>query len=131
MWARAEKNNMSQIWEVVSEEEEFDSAWGETCSRFGDLVSGSNLKTLANQGLKQFGQGVLCLGFRNGEASCGYLPKDKLWLLLKEQNEEWSLLSRLSSYEPEKSELIVLVTFGDIEIEKTSCYQYFYLSLEE
>ncbi len=36
----------------------------------------------------------------------------------------------LKTYQPEKSEIIVLVTFSDLEIELTSPYQYFSLSVD-
>ncbi len=136
---------MIQTKQPVRDVEEFQGAWLKARERFGALVEAETLKNLASKGFQEFGRGVVCLALRRGQPCSFYLPSDRLLLvvklahslapiggagsLVKEPEQLWPLFSRLKSYQPEKSEIIVLVTFSDLEIEQISPYQYFYLSV--
>jgi hypothetical protein len=120
---------MLETRQPVRNTEDFQEAWLKTRKRFGSLVEAETLKTLASQGFQEFGRGVVCLAFRHGQPCSFYLPSDRLSSLVNKPDDQWPLLSRLKTYQPEKSEIIVLVTFSDLEIEHLSPYQYFYLSV--
>ncbi len=120
---------MIETKQPVRDLEDFQGAWLKTRERFGSLVEAETLKSVASEGFQEFGRGVVCLALRCGQPCSFYLPSDRLLLVVKEPEHLWPLLSRLKTYQPEKSEIIVLVTFSDLEIELTSPYQYFYLSV--
>jgi len=120
---------MIETRQPVRDSEDFQGAWLKTRERFGSLVEAESLKTLASQGFQEFGRGVVCLALRHGQPCCFYLPSERLSLVVKEPDDQCPLLSRLKTYQPQKSEIIVLVTFSDLEVEPTSSYQYFYLSV--
>ena len=120
---------MLETRQPVRNTEDFQGAWLKTRERFGSLVEAETLTTLASKGFQEFGRGVVCLALRCGQPCSFYLPSARLSLVVKEPHDRWPLLSRLKTYQPEKSEMIVLVTLSDLEIERTSPYQYFYLSV--
>ena len=120
---------MIETKQPVKNTENYQGTWLKTCERFGNLVEAETLKNVASQGFQEFGRGVVCLALRRGQPCSFYLPSDRLLLVVKEPEQLWPLSSRLKAYQPEKSEIIVLVTFSDLEIECTSSYQYFYLSV--
>ena len=116
--------------EAIIDTEDFQSEWLQTCQRFGSLVEAEALKALASQGFTEFGRGVVCLAIRSGQPCSFYLPGYGLSLVGDEPELQWQLLSRVKTYKPEKSEMLVLVTFDDIEVSPTSAYRYFYLSVD-
>ncbi|MDJ0904120.1 MAG: hypothetical protein QNJ55_35580 [Xenococcus sp. MO_188.B8] len=120
---------MIETRQPVRDAEDLQGAWLKTRERFGALVEAETLKNLASEGFQEFGRGVVCLTLQHGQPCSFYLPSDRLLLVVKEPEQLWPLFSRLKSYQPEKSEIIVLVTFSDLEIEQISPYQYFYLSV--
>ena len=136
---------MIETRQPVKDAENFQGTWLKTREIFGALVEAETLKNFALQGFQEFGRGVVCLALRQGQPCSFYIPSDRLLLvvklahslapiggagsLVKEPEQLWPLFSRLKSYQPEKSEIIVLVTFSDLEIEQISPYQYFYLSV--
>ena len=109
---------MIQTKQPVRDVEEFQGAWLKARERFGALVEAETLKNLASQGFQEFGRGVVCLALRQGQPCSFYLPSERLWLVVKETEGLMPLLSRLKTYQPEKSEIIVLVTFSDLEEDK-------------
>ena len=121
---------MIETRQPVKDAENFQGTWLKTREIFGALVEAETLKNFALQGFQEFGRGVVCLALRHGQPCSFYLPSDRLLLVVKEPEQLWPLLSRLKAYQPEKSAIIVLVTFSDLEIELTSPYQYFYLSVD-
>ena len=121
---------MIETRQAVKDAENFQGTWLKTREIFGALVEAETLKNVALQGFQEFGRGVVCLALRRGQPCSFYLPSDRLLLVVKEPEQLWPLLSRLKAYQPEKSEIIVLVTFSDLETELTSPYQYFYLSVD-
>lgn len=120
---------MIQTKEPVRDGAEFPGAWHKARERFGTLVEAETLKNLAARGFQQFGRGLVCLALRQGQPCSFYLPSERLLSVVKKPERLLPLLSRLKTYQPEKSEIIVLVTFSDLEIEQISPYQYFYLSV--
>jgi hypothetical protein len=118
---------MIETREQVRRISDFQQEWLKTRDRFGDLVEAETLKVLASEGFKQFGRGVICLAIRRGQPSCFYIPGYRLSLFIPQCDDQWQLLERVKTYKPEKSEILVLVTFNDIEISQTGYYQYFYL----
>ena len=120
---------MIQTKQPVRDVGEFARAWLKALESFGTLVEAETLKKLAERGFQEFGRGVVCLALRQGQPCSFYLPSERLLLVVKETERLMPLLSRLKTYQPEKSEIIVLVTFSDLEIEQIGSYQYFYLSV--
>ena len=114
----------------VKNTENFQRTWLKICASFGDFVEAETLKKIASQGFQEFGRGVVGLALRDGKPCSFYLPSDRLLLVIKDQEQLMPLLLKLKKYQPEKSEIIVLVTFSDLEIERISSYQYFYLSVD-
>ena len=121
---------MIEIKQPVKDTENFQRTWLKTCESFGALVEAETLKSIASQGFQEFGRGVVCLAHYNGQPCSFYLPSDRLLLVIKDQEQLMPLLSKLKNYRPEKSEIIVMVTFSDLEIERIGSYQYFYLSVD-
>jgi len=121
---------MNPKTEAVIDTEDFQSEWLKTCERFGSLVEAETLKALASQGFTEFGRGVVCLAIRRGEPCSFYLPDYGLSLVGDESGHKLRLLSRVKTYKPEKSEMLVLVTFEDIEVSPTSAYRYFDISVD-
>ena len=121
---------MTNTTESVLDAQDREREWLKTRERFGSLVEASTLKALASQGFTEFGRGVVCLAIRRGQPSSFYLPGYRLSLVGDELEGKWKLLSRLKTYKPEKSEMIVLVTFNDIEVSQTSAYRYFYICVD-
>ena len=120
---------MIQTKQPIRDVEEFQGAWLKARERFGTLLEAETIKKLAARGFQEFGRGVICLAFRRGQPCYFYLPSDRLLSVVNKLERLLPLLSRLKTYQPEKSEIIVLVTFSDLEIEQISPYQYFYLSV--
>ena len=121
---------MIETKQPVKDTENFQRTWLKTCESFGALVEAETLKSIASQGFQEFGRGVVCLAHYNGQPCSFYLPSDRLLLVIKDQEQLMPLLSKLKNYRPEKSEIIVMVTFSDLEIERIGSYQYFYLSVD-
>ncbi len=121
---------MIEIKQPVKNTENFQRTWLKTRESFGALVEAETLKSIASQGFQEFGRGVVCLAHYNGQPCSFYLPSDRLLLVIKDQEQLMPLLSKLKNYRPEKSEIIVMVTFSDLEIERIGSYQYFYLSVD-
>ncbi len=116
---------MMKAEELMSQEQE----WLKTTEQFGDLTDPANLTALASEGFSQLGRGCLCLSFRHGLPCSFYLPNSQLQFLLNASNEPEKLPYFLKTYQPDKGELLLLVTFDDIERQRTSSYRIFYLSL--
>ena len=110
---------------LMSQERE----WLKTSARFGDLTNPANLTAWVSEGFSQLGRGCLCLSFRHGLPCSFYLPNSQLQFLLSASNEAQKLLKFLTTYQPDKGELLLLVTFDDIEKQQTSSYRIFYLSI--
>ena len=121
---------MIETKQPVRELEDFQGAWLKTRERFGSLVEAETLKSVASEGFQEFGRGVVCLALRCGQPCSFYLPSDRLLLVIKEQGQLMPLLSKLKNYQPEKSEIIFMVTSSDLENERIGSYQYFYLSVK-
>ena len=121
---------MIETKQPVKEVENFQRTWLKACEMFGDLLEANTLKTIALKGFQEFGRGVVCLALHHDQPCSFYLPSDRLLSVIREPDQLMPLLSKLKTYQPEKSEIILLVTFSDLEIERTSSYQYFYLSVD-
>ncbi len=121
---------MIETKQPVKDTENFQERWLKIRESFGSFVEEETLKNIASQGFQEFGRGVVCLALHSGQPCSFYLPSDRLLLVIKNQQQLMPLLSKLKNYQPEKSEIIVMVTFSDLEIEHTGSYQYFYLSVD-
>ena len=109
---------MIQTKQPVRDVEEFQGAWLKDREKFGTLMEAETIKNLAAQGFQEFGRGVVCLALLRGQPRSFYLPSERLLLVVKEPERLLPLFSRLKTYQPEKSEIIVLVTFSDLEEDK-------------
>ena len=121
---------MIETKQPVKDTENSQGTWLKTRGSFGALVEAETLKNIALQGFQEFGRGVVCLAHYNGQPCSFYLPSDRLLLVIKDHEQLMPLLSKLKNYQPEKSEIIVMVTFSDLEVERIGSYQYFYLSVD-
>jgi hypothetical protein len=114
----------------VREAEAVQGEWLKLCERFGSLTDPESLKALASEGFREFGRGVVCLAVRNGQPCFFYLPSYQLQLLLDSSEQKKELLEKMKTYKPENSELLLLVTFNDLDREQTGCYQLFYVAID-
>jgi hypothetical protein len=104
--------------------------WLKLCERFGSLTDSESLKGLASEGFREFGRGVVCLAVRNGQPCSFYLPSYQIQLLLDSSAQDGAPFEKMKTYRPENSELLLLVTFNDLDREQTGLYQLYYVAID-